>query len=172
MDFWPRWLCRAGNPLQSGRLDSEIRTRPRIDRDIRRGECNGRGWLRIEGRKRRVRTGTKGREGLRFGGPLWCARETLEKLGFDPQVLGTQIGDLGRKGRCEMLEVERDRRRLGRSFGCGRAARIGCCHRLLRRYFGENVGVGAGTCSSALHLGHVTTAPALPGAAASNWLQR
>ena len=34
------------------------------------------------------------------------------------------------------------------------------------------LGSGAGTCSSALHLGHVTTAPALPGAAASSWLQR
>ena len=172
MDIWPRWLSRAGNPLQSGRLNSEIRAW-RVSTAMSAGViptthagCGSRVG-------RAIGAGTKRGERLRLRRPLRYTRETLEKLGFDPQVLGGKIGDLGRKRGGDFLEIGRDRGRLGRSFGCGRAARIaGCCCRLLRRDFGENAGLGGWNLQLCLALGTRYHRAGLAGADASNWLQR
>ena len=43
--------------------------------------------------------------------------EALEKLGFNPQVFGTEVGHFSRKRCGDLLQVGRHGGRLGRSFG-------------------------------------------------------
>ena len=135
MDIRPRGLSRAGNPLQSGRLNSlKSAAWLRIDGDVGSRHSADRRWLRIESRKGRIGIRNQSGERLRLRRPLRYTREALEKLGFDPQILGAEVGHLGRERRGDLLEVGRDGGRLGRSFGCRRAAGL---LGLLARLLGE-----------------------------------
>ena len=114
------------------------------------------------------------------GGGVGSRGQLAEELGLDAQVLRPQGGHLGRDdGRDLFEERRRSRRPSGRcrvvSVMGARAGNVPDFSATTEGSAGSSAGCcgsGRGIRRSALHLGHATTVPALPGATARSWLHR